>query len=389
MHNAFKRNRAETIQAVILGTFVLAGCNVLRIYEPVRIQTGDWTMYGGGTHRTHTASSEIVPPLKVVWEYDAGAGFGDFSVSVADSLVFVGNLQGELHVIRIGTGKRVGSVDLGSAIVGTPVVSENTVYVPLTRNEENLVAFDLLRGARGWRARIGDVESSPLIAGNNLYVTTMQGELICLKRSDGTVEWKYQVPSRGRMKSIRSSPAFDGGVVYFGADDGSLYAIDADNGTMRWSVSTGKSIIATPALFEGRVFFGSTDTYVYCVDARSGSLIWKERAGSSVLSGAAVAAGRVFVITADGSALCFDAASGSERWKFQTQSVISGAPLVSGTIVYVGSLDKNLYAIDATTGEELWRKSFASRIRTTAVAWRDYLLVVLEDRTIVAMKHDG
>lgn len=376
------------VSPVIVGAWIY-GCTVLRMYEPLKVLPSDWVIYGGNIHRTHTAHDEIRLPLVQVWDYDANAGFGNGSVVVADSFVFVGTLQGELHVVRIRTGKRVGATDLGSAIVGTPVVAGELVYAPLSRNDDNLIAFNLQRAAVEWRAKVSDIETSPLLIENKIYVTTLRGELVCVERYSGDVVWRFEIPSREPLKAIRSSPASDGETIFFGADDGKLYAVRRENGKLLWRFTTQGSIVATPSVYAARVFVGSTDNFFYCVDASNGKLVWKRSVGSRFYGAQAVDRDRVFVGAADGQLYCFHAGTGDILWTFQAQSVISAAPLVSGNIVFVGSLDKHLYALDAITGKVVWSKEFPSRIKISPVVWREYLIVLLEDRRMVAFQSKG
>lgn len=384
-----KHSRSLAIRFVVLVASLIGSCSVLRLYDPVKIQPEDWVMYGGNVQRTHVANYTVRLPLIQVWEYDTNAGFGNNSVAVADSFVFVGTLQGELHVVRIGTGKRVGSTDLGSAIVGMPVVAGELVYVPLSRNDDNLVAFNLQRGALAWRVKVSDIETSPLFIENKLYVTTLRGELLCLERFSGEIAWRFEIPSHDHLTSIRSSPAADAETIFFGADDGKLYAVRMQDGKLLWAFATGQSIVATPSVSDGRVFFGSTDNSFYSLDASTGKLVWTRNVGSRFLGGQVVDRGRVFVGTADGRVYCFDANTGDILWRFQTGSVISAAPLSSGSMVFIGSSDKHLYALDAMSGQLEWSKEFTSRIKTSPVAWRNYLIVMLEDRRVVAFQSQG
>lgn len=374
---------------VLLGGQVfISGCSVLRLYEPVRVRFNDWAMYGGNPQRTHLANEEIRLPIEQRWEYDAKAGFGNGSALVADSLVFVGTRQGELHVVRIGTGTRAGVMDFGSAIVGVPVVENHFVYVPLTRNGQNLIAYDLQRGAVAWRVEMSDIETSPLMIENQLYVTTMRGELVCIERFTGRIAWQYAIRARNRIIPIRSSPATDYERIFFGADDGKLYAVGRYDGKLRWVFSTAKSIVATPSVHEERVFVGSTDQSLYCLDAKSGELIWKRGLGGTLYASQAVDRERVYVGTSRGEFFCIDQRTGDVLWKYRAQRVISAAPLIAGAVVFVGSLDKHLYAFDAMTGEVLWSREFSSRIRTTPVVREGYLILLLEDRTVVAFGYE-
>jgi len=372
---------------VLLGGQVFFSCSVLRLYEPVRVRFNDWVTYGGNPQRTHLANEEIPLPIEQRWEYDANAGFGNGSALVADSLVFVGTRQGELHVVRIANGTRVGVMDVGSAIVGVPIVENHLVYVPLSRNGHNLIAYNLQEGAFAWRLEISDIETSPLMIENQLFVTTMQGQLVCVERFTGRIAWQYTIRAHNRIIPIRSSPATDYERIFFGADDGKLYAVGRYDGKLRWVFSSGKSIVATPSIHEGRVFVGSMDHSLYCLDAESGQLIWKRDLGGTLYASQAVDRERVYVGTSRGEFFCLDQHTGDVLWKSRARSVISAAPLIAGSVVFVGSLDKHLYGFDAMTGEVLWSHEFSSRIRTSPVLRRGYLILLLEDRQVVAFSY--
>src|SRR5207302_2849395 len=81
------------------------GCSYLRLQQVPAPAGGDWRMYGGGIGRTNVSHSSVEPPLAMLWEYDASAGFSPFSGAIAGNYLFVGNLSGEVHVIDIPTGK--------------------------------------------------------------------------------------------------------------------------------------------------------------------------------------------------------------------------------------------------------------------------------------------
>lgn len=375
----------------------MSGCGLLRIDGGVRVHPDDWMTFGGNAQHTNVAVHELRLPLVKLWEYDAGAGFGNTPVVVVDSLIFVGTLHGELHVINLGTGKRVGSVDLGSAIMGTPIVRGELVYVPLTNNGENLVAFNLQRGVPEWRAKIGNIETSPLRIDNRIYVATLEGTLLCLDQVDGEVVWTYELPvipgkgGRGwpeeeRRKPIRSSPAADESAIYFGADDGKLYALRRADGKFLWAFASRGNIVSPPSVYGGKVYFGSIDKTFYCLDASTGVLVWKRELGSKLFGSQAIAEGRVYTAAADGHVYCLDAVSGELRWTYLAKSVINSAPLIAGNIAFVGSLDKHLYALDAISGKLLWSETLPGRIKCSPVAWGDFLVVLVEDRSIIAYK---
>ena len=367
--------------------FGCSACSYIQLRHPLSVSADDWNMYGGSIARTNVSHSSITPPLMQKWEYDASAGFSAYSAAIVDSFLFVGNLQGEVHLININTGKGAGNTDFGSAIIGTPVIDHDMMYVALSQADENLIAYDLLAGKMSWRMNIGAVESSPMVIANRIYITTYAGKLICLEKNSGKIQWTFSVPQHSRTKVVRSSPASDGHVIVFGCDNGSLYAVDVDDGKLRWDARTGGSIVASPSVSNGKVFVGSLDNTLYAFDIGNGKELWKQPLGGKIFSSQAVDGNRVYVGTAGRNVFCLDAAGGNILWKTTTNNIVNAAPLLSGNVVYVGCIDKTLYAYDATSGELLWQYTMEGRIKTMPVASKHLLFVLEEDRSVVAFTH--
>jgi outer membrane protein assembly factor BamB len=85
-----------------------------------------------------------------------------------------------------------------------------------------------------WNVKLGGKLSSPVVAGNRLYVSRV--------------------------------------------DAHTLYSIDAANGSLLWHYTVGARIDSPPTIYKGRVLFGSADGYVYCLDTADGALVWRFRA---------------------------------------------------------------------------------------------------------------
>ncbi|HEY4643287.1 MAG TPA: PQQ-binding-like beta-propeller repeat protein [Bacteroidota bacterium] len=364
----------------VFGT-IFAGCTSLRLERYVRTESSDWTTCGGTIERSNSTSTSIEPPLELKWEYNASAGFGTGSPLVADSTVFIGTLQGELHAVRIRDGEPVGYKAFKSAIVGAPVLQGNIVYVTSALDEPTLIAYNIALAKEVWARDVGPIETSPLLVGKKLIVATLSGAVVCVDESQGEEIWRYE-----SKKQIHSSPASDGSLVVFGGDDGSITGLHLHDGTLAWTVQTESSVFAPPAI-EGRTaFIGSTDENFYAVGLEDGVVRWKRNLESKVYGGAAVASGSVFVGTVNGTLYALDTKDGATRWFFRAESVIDSAPLAAGNTLYVGSLDTFLYALDARTGQLLWQYRTKGRIKTNLAAWRNYLIVASEDETLYAFQ---
>jgi len=372
--------------AACLAILLLAGCATgIDLRRNLIDRPDDWIMYGGETGRANQSHSVVSPPLKPVWEYDAISGISGTPL-VKDSVIIVGTLKGELHVIRLSDGEGYGFASLGSAVVGTPVLLGNYAYVASAQGKETLTCLFLRDGKREWGSQLGPIETSPLLIGEFLYVTTLDGTLISVKKADGTEFWKFETDVKDQRKPIRSSPASDGEVIVFGSDDGAIYAVDRLTGRLRWKYQTGASVFASPILIEGMCIVGSLDSVLYAVDARTGSLRWKYNTGSRIYAPASAAQNLAYIGSADGKIAAVRLDSGLEAWSFDTKSVVTSAPLIAGNILYIGTLERVLYALRCETGEKMWEYTFEGRIRVSPVIWGDMLLVSYEDRYVSALR---
>ena len=112
-------------------------------------------------------------------------------------LVIVPYSSGEIFALRPDSGRpawgdslaprgRVNSVETLAAIAGKPVLDRGRVYA--IGNGGQMVAMDLRSGTQIWDQQIGGIET-PWIAGDYLFVLSNDGEIVCLRRTDGRIRW--------------------------------------------------------------------------------------------------------------------------------------------------------------------------------------------------------
>lgn len=361
----------------------LVSCSVIKVTKQIKPQATDWVQYGGSHLRTNYSKIELTPPLVPVWEYDAEAGFGPYSVTAADSILFVPNLRGDLHLVDIQSGKKIKKQKLGKAITGSVALTTGSVYIALLNNSKTLGKFDLINGKYEWTINAGQIESAPLLFGKQVFVSSLEGKLSAVDTRSGVLKWEF-VPVKKNVKPMRSSPATDGNTVVVGSDDGNLYAVDIDNGKLKWKFTTAKSIFSSPSIVGNAVVFGSLDGYYYCVNIADGSLIWKKNFSAPIFSSQAVSDSFVYVGASDGMLRCLDITDGTEKWSFKAQSNFYAAPLISGNILYIGSLDKKLFALDVHSGNLVWSYLMEGRIKSSPAVWGGYLFILTDNQIVTA-----
>ncbi|MBI1330456.1 MAG: PQQ-binding-like beta-propeller repeat protein [Alphaproteobacteria bacterium] len=143
------------------------------------------------------------------------------SAAVAGEYVIVPYSSGELFAIRVQNGRmawsdmltRSGGVTALSElddIAGRPVVDRDMVFA--VSHSGIMAAINLSTGARVWSRDVGGIQT-PWVAGDFLYVLTIDSQLLCLQRSDGRVKWIHQLQRWEDMDEKRDAIVWSGPVL--------------------------------------------------------------------------------------------------------------------------------------------------------------------------------
>jgi len=367
---------------------VLSGCAGIRYDGSFNTSDGDWTTLGGSDERANHTSSDLAPPFRSAWTYSSQGGMLATPL-VRDNVLVLATLHGEVQLVALPTGKRLGYITLDGPIRGTPALSGLNVIVPVLSEKESLVYLGLREGRPFWKARTGPVGSSPLLAGEQVIVSTIEGTLVSIAKADGEEVWRFAPGNKEERKPFHSSPALAGENIVCGADDGVLYAVRATDGRPVWSSATGAPIFASPIVVGSAVIVANLDGLVRCLDQGTGEVRWERSLGEPIYATPSSAGSRLLLATAAGEVRALDAATGGDLWRWKAESVVNASPLVSDRYVYVGSLEKRFFVLDISTGAMVWKRDLDGRMKVPAVTWKDYLVLTYEDKTVEALRPEG
>lgn len=222
--------------------------------------------------------------------------------AVADGKAYIGGFDGYIYSIIIKDGS-IKKLDTGSAIVGSPVVSGDLVFVGNSDGELHALHLDL----------------SP------------------------QAEWVFKTEGK-----IWATPAVDDGVVYVGSTDNKLYAINAGTGAEIWQFVAGGAVLSTPTVVGDTIYIGANDFKFYAIDKATGEEKWAFEAQNWFWTEALVHENVVWVGSFDHNIYALDAATGQKLAEFPTDGRVSTPPVLMNdlNLIVVGSEDGKLYAID-------------------------------------------
>jgi outer membrane protein assembly factor BamB len=199
---------------------------------------------------------------------------------------------------------------------------------------------------RRWRVPVGAGQSSPVVAGDTLYLFTRENDsetARALSLSSGSEVWRRSYPAPYR--------------VYPGA------------------VSFGAGPKSTPVLHDGRLFTLGIGGILTAFDAKDGRIAWQKDFTGRFKATAPpfgtsmsplVVGGRLIVHAGghDGGALiAFDPATGTEVWTLDGDGPSYSSPILTrfdGQDQIVIQVHRKILGVDPATGRALWSVPFVT-----------------------------
>lgn len=326
----------------------------------IREESFVWPIYGFKSARTRDLTTDLDPPFKPLWRFNANQLL-EFSPILVRGVLYVVRKDSRVYAINAKTGRQLWTHKVGKLSAASPAYHDGRIFVVTLSGR--IVALNAKNGNYKWAKKLGSrSESSPLILGRSVIFGSESGRLYRLRQSTGRTEWIYNAGG-----AIKGGPAYANGKVYVGAYGGTVHAVRASNGKRVWRSSTqgarfgfgAGNFYATPAIAYGRVYIGNTDGKMYSFSTENGRLGWSRGTGSYVYGAAAVdnvkgVGPTIFFGSYSGKFYALNAANGRTRWVHDSGGQISGAPTVVGKVVYFSTIDTtNTYGLTTRSGRRV------------------------------------
>ncbi|MEX2091507.1 MAG: PQQ-binding-like beta-propeller repeat protein [Pirellulales bacterium] len=185
--------------------------------------------------------------------------------TIAAGQILLAGCDSQLHLIDAATGKETNKIAIDAPTGATAAFHMDRVYFGTEGG--SFYAIELPPGGAApkvlWTVRDperGQPIRSAAAVTDKLVVYGAQGKAIYARNpATGDVEWK--VPTRSR---VDSSPVIAGNQVVVATERGVLYVLDAATGAINWQFDAGGSFTASPVVVEGKIIIGNGDGTLYC-----------------------------------------------------------------------------------------------------------------------------
>jgi outer membrane protein assembly factor BamB len=127
---------------------------------------------------------------------------GGGAPAIALDTVVTGYSSGELNAMRVENGRtvwadalartgRTTAINALTDIDASPVIDRGRVFA--IGHGGRMAALELATGQRVWERNFAGI-STPWLAGDFVYVVTLDAQVICLTRGEGKIRWVTQLP---------------------------------------------------------------------------------------------------------------------------------------------------------------------------------------------------
>lgn len=304
-------------------------------------------------------------------EWDADLGRGSLGAAAGgEGVAVVATVDRWIYAFDPATGRRYWR-SRGDAPFGVgPLVTGGRVFVASEGRDGTVTAYELRRGKRLWRERVGDV-AAPLSVTDSMVlgVTQTQGAIFALRASDGESLW------RTRVGSTRSAPLPLGRHIAVVTLTDSLLILDAANGEVVRRVSLGASTAAPLARAnDSTAIVASPSGRILAVIVPSGRIAWQVETGAPVPAAPVVARDTVFAIT-NRCTLWTIPVNGARADSTAFGCVTVAPPLITRHGVLVATVSGELMMFDRTTRERRWTLQTNRELRQPPLVLGERMLV--------------
>jgi outer membrane assembly lipoprotein YfgL len=331
--------------------------------------------------------------VNTVWSHRVGSVDGPMSLAVSKDAVALASTGGEIMSFDIATGRERWHADAKDKL--SAAIGSDGRFAAVVTQANELITFD--QGKLLWRERLpGRVVTAPLVAGERVFIQSIDRGIRAYDAVDGRWLWQYQRPGGEPLALATSGVISTFRDTLIVGQGPRLVGLDPTKGTVRFDVNVGTprgsneverlaDLVGPIARADDEVCARAFQLSVACLELNRGSLRWsRPQAGTQ-----AVAATEAMVVGADGAdrLSAWKAENGDILWRVDrfTYRGLS-APAIWGKYVAVADRDGYLHLLALDDGRTVGRIELDAPLATAPVVVDQLLLLATTKGTVYALR---
>lgn len=201
---------------------------------------------------------------ELLWTYSTGDQVR-CRPTVVENRTFLGGCDGQLHSVDVRDGKAAAEPVALDGPTGSTVAVTGEIAV-LPTQTGSVLAFNWKSGQQLWTYsdpdRPQEYRNSAAVTPQHVIVTSKNRIVVDLDPNTGKPRWTTTL-----RKRADASPVIAGDDVWITATDGRIYRLGLDDGVERWQYELRGSLIAPPAVTATSLIVATDDGKVTCFSA--------------------------------------------------------------------------------------------------------------------------
>lgn len=232
--------------------------------------------------------------------------------TAADGIVISRTADGRVTGIAADTGEVQWSYQRAVPLLslrgaGAPVIADNKVIAGYDNGK--LVALSLRDGKVVWEKsvavprgrteleRLVDIDATPVIKNDTVYVVTYQGNVSGVDLNSGQIMWSRDMSSQRGLDAVYAD------AVYVTDDEGNVWAVQDGSGDALWrQTRLVRRQVSAPVVAGDYIVVGDYEGYLHWLARNDGRFVARQEvADAAIRSKPLVKDGVIYITAADGS----------------------------------------------------------------------------------------
>lgn len=349
-----------------------------------------------GSSKPSPASLESLTPavrLTTLWSHRIGSIEGQQILAVRNGQVTAASTDGDIVSFESATGVERWRAKAGADL--TAAVGSDGRYAAVVTQANELLTFD--QGKLLWRERLpGRVITAPLVAGERVFIQSVDRNVRAYDALDGRWLWQYQRPGGEPLALANAGVISAFRDTLLVGQGPRLVGLDPIKGTVRFDVNVGTprgtneverlaDLVGPLARVDDEACVRTFQLNVACLELNRGSLRWSRPQAGRM----AVGADERMVVGADGAdrLTAWNADNGEILWRVDRFTYRNlSAPAVWGKRVVFGDGKDYLHVLSADDGRTVGRIELDDPLAAAPLVDGDTLLVLTRKGTLYALR---
>lgn len=200
--------------------------------------------------------------------------------TVAGDALLIGSCAGTFYAFDKRTGKVQWSYNIHrdgnqTSFHGNPLVTEQLVLIGTDKSCApdgigHVYAFDRTTGAVRWKYRTTGTPTDITRAETTIYAASFTDELIALNLTDGTLRWKFATGAPNHGCALPPAPVVLGERLFYSGLDGILYGLDRQSGKVLWRHDLGDRATTKLSVIGNSLYVGNSTRRLFRISVDDG-----------------------------------------------------------------------------------------------------------------------